>query len=114
LQQAQQLVDENRPFAAHEVLEEVWHSVDGPAREFWRGVVQVTVGLTHVQRGNIRGAIALLSRGADRVDAERRHAPPEVPVEELVRTTRALVARLAGGERIDPPVSIPLFRRPFG
>jgi hypothetical protein len=58
------LLDEGYPFQAHEVFEAAWKSVQGPEREFWRGLAQIAVGLTHARRGNARGALALLRRGA--------------------------------------------------
>jgi predicted metal-dependent hydrolase len=61
---AQRLLDEGRPFEAHEVLEGVWKSTsDEPM--LWRGLAQLAVGVTHRDRGNLRGATALLSRGAE-------------------------------------------------
>jgi hypothetical protein len=63
------LLGEDRPFHAHEVFEAAWKSVPGPERELWRGLAQVAVGLTHARRGNARGAVALLRRGADQVAA---------------------------------------------
>jgi predicted metal-dependent hydrolase len=61
------LLASGRPFHAHEVFEAAWKSVPDPERELWRGLAQIAVGLTHAGRGNSRGAVALLSRGADRV-----------------------------------------------
>ena len=61
---AQQLIDGGRPFRAHEVLEASWKAAPAAERELWRGLAQVAVGLTHAQRGNARGAVALLRRGA--------------------------------------------------
>jgi hypothetical protein len=52
---AQHLLDSGRPFHAHEVLEASWKQAPQPERELWRGLAQVAVGLTHVQRGNARG-----------------------------------------------------------
>ncbi|HEX9042600.1 MAG TPA: DUF309 domain-containing protein [Trebonia sp.] len=63
------LLAEGRPFHAHEVFEAAWKSVPGPERELWRGLAQVAVGLTHAKRGNARGAVALLRRGAGHVAA---------------------------------------------
>jgi hypothetical protein len=72
---ADELLRAGRPFHAHEVLEASWKS--GPARErdLWQGLAQVAVGLTHARRGNARGAVALLSRGAQRVRAYQAAAP---------------------------------------
>ena len=64
---AQQLLDSGRPFQAHEVLEATWKSAPGAERDLWQGLAQIAVGLTHAQRGNPRGAAALLRRGAGRV-----------------------------------------------
>ena len=72
---AQRLLDEGRPFHAHEVLEASWKQAPAAERELWRGLAQVAVGLTHVQRGNGRGAVALLRRGAVRVSGYAA-APP--------------------------------------
>jgi len=58
-----------RPFDAHEVFEDAWKSATGTDRDLWRGLAQVAVGLTHARRGNSRGAVALLTRGADRLRA---------------------------------------------
>jgi predicted metal-dependent hydrolase len=58
------LLAQDRPFHAHEVFEAAWKSSSGPDRELWRGLAQIAVGLTHARRGNARGAVALLRRGA--------------------------------------------------
>jgi hypothetical protein len=58
------LLDEGRPFAAHEVFEARWK--DGPAaeRHLWQGLAQLCVGITHARRGNHVGAATLVERGA--------------------------------------------------
>jgi uncharacterized protein len=58
------LLAEGRPFHAHEVFEAAWKSAPDQDREFWRGLAQIAVGLTHARRGNARGAVTLLRRGA--------------------------------------------------
>jgi hypothetical protein len=64
---AQRLIDTGRPFGAHEVLEASWKSAPPDERDLWQGLAQIAVGLTHAQRGNARGAAALLRRGAGRL-----------------------------------------------
>ena len=63
---AQQLLDDDRPFFAHEVLEAVWKATG--RQERWQGLAQLCVGLTHLQRGNPEGAVTLLRRGAGHLD----------------------------------------------
>jgi len=64
---ADRLLRDGRPFHAHEVLEAAWKSGPAGERDLWQGLAQIAVGLTHARRGNARGAVALLSRGAERV-----------------------------------------------
>jgi hypothetical protein len=64
---ADRLLRDGRPFHAHEVLEAAWKSGPAGERDLWQGLAQIAVGLTHARRGNARGAVALLSRGTQRV-----------------------------------------------
>lgn len=61
---ARALLDEGRPFSAHEVLEARWK--DGPEgeRPLWQGLAQLCVGITHLARGNTAGGLRLLDRGS--------------------------------------------------
>ncbi len=63
--EAQRLLDAGLPFQAHEVLEGAWKAAPEVERACWRAMAQLAVGLTHAQRGNARGAVALLDRAAD-------------------------------------------------
>jgi uncharacterized protein len=88
---AQRLIDAGRPFHAHEVLEAVWKTAPASQRAVWKGLAQVAVGLTHARRGNSRGAISLLRRGADAVDP----AADGLPARLDLRVTRLTARRLA-------------------
>ena len=55
-------------FGCHEMLERVWRATEGSLREFYRGLIQVVVGLYHAQRGNRVGARAVLARGLARME----------------------------------------------
>ncbi|HEX3963273.1 MAG TPA: DUF309 domain-containing protein [Trebonia sp.] len=59
------LLLDGRPFQAHEVFEDAWKAAPVADRALWRGLAQIAVGLTHARRGNPRGAVTLLRRGAD-------------------------------------------------
>jgi uncharacterized protein len=73
---ADELLRAGRPFHAHEVLEASWKCGPGRERDLWQGLAQVAVGLTHAHRGNARGAVTLLRRGAQRVRAYQGQAEP--------------------------------------
>jgi uncharacterized protein len=95
LAEAQRLIDADRPFHAHEVLEAVWKSAPEAERDLWQGLAQLAVGFTHVRRGNARGARALLRRAADRIapyGEEHR-----IDVAGLASGARALADRIESG-----------------
>ncbi|MDQ3904375.1 MAG: DUF309 domain-containing protein [Actinomycetota bacterium] len=90
VRRAQRLIDEGCPFHAHEVFEGVWKATSGAHRELWRGLAQLAVGLTHLQRGNAKGAVALLRRAADRLDPYSAEAPHRLDIAGLASHARRL------------------------
>lgn len=88
---AQRLLDEGRAFSAHEVMEAVWKACPADERDHWRGLAQLCVGVTHLQRGNVEGAVALLRRGAGNLGEG-----------ELARWALAEADRIAAGDRALP------------
>lgn len=73
---ARALLDEGRPFGAHEALEVRWKSCPDAERELWQGLAQLCVGLTHQARGNAVGASRLVERAAARLEAYGQTASP--------------------------------------
>jgi uncharacterized protein len=94
LAEAQRLIDAGRPFHAHEVLEARWKATSGAERDFWRGLAQLAVGLTHAQRGNERGAVSLLRRGADRIRPYGASLPHGVNAAAAVKGMEDLAFRI--------------------
>ena len=73
---ARALVEEGRPFSAHEVLEARWKAGPEQERDLWQGLAQLCVGLTHALRGNPVGARRLLDRGIGRLEQYGATAGP--------------------------------------
>jgi uncharacterized protein len=92
--EAQRLLDAGLPFPAHDVLEAAWKAAPDGERELWRGLAQLAVGLTHAQRGNARGAAALLDRAADRIGAWAAPAPAGLDIGGLQQHAHALARRI--------------------
>ncbi|MGW5237433.1 DUF309 domain-containing protein [Monashia sp. NPDC004114] len=67
LRAARELVDNGRPFAAHEVLEARWKAGPAEERDLWQGLAQLCVAITHAARGNRVGADRLFERAAVRL-----------------------------------------------
>jgi hypothetical protein len=99
---ADELLRAGRPFHAHEVLEASWKSGPAHERDLWQGLAQVAVGLTHAHRGNARGAVALMTRGAERVRVYQAHAgsssdrdlPYGIDLGAFLAASDVLVARI--------------------
>lgn len=94
LGEAQRLLDEGRPFHAHEVLEATWKASPDAERDLWQGLAQLAVGLTHTLRGNNVGAAVLLRRGADRISGYAETPPHGIDVTGLLDWARALAGQL--------------------
>ncbi|MBF6173386.1 DUF309 domain-containing protein [Nocardia blacklockiae] len=99
LDYAQRLLDDGLAFNAHEVLEAAWKNGPFAERMLWQGLAQFAVGLTHIQRGNPKGARTLLERAAGRLDAFGP-APYRIDSAGLVAHAESLLADLAAGRAI--------------
>jgi uncharacterized protein len=113
LRLAQHLIDSGRPFHAHEVLEGVWKTAPEAERGLWKGLAQLAVGLTHVRRGNARGAVALLRRGAEAVGQFAGRTTVAIDATSIRRAALALADRVeqAGTDAV-PALELTLKLRP--
>jgi hypothetical protein len=111
---AQQLLDDGRPFHAHEVLEDAWKAAPAGERMLWRGLAQLAVGITHARRGNARGAVTLLRRGAGAVSGYGSDCPHEVDAAGLAAAARGAADLIeSGGLAAVPAAGLALrLRRP--
>jgi hypothetical protein len=101
LAQAQRLIDDGRPFTAHEVLEAVWKATTGPERELWRALAQLAVAITHGLRGNDAGAATLRERAAEHLEPYAGTRPHGIDVDALIGWAQRPTGpppRLLGGD----------------
>jgi uncharacterized protein len=98
LRRAHALLDEGRPFAAHEVLEARWKECPAEERALWQGLAQLCVALTHHARGNLTGADRLLQRGTGQLEQYAAGDGPTygLDVAEVIRCAAERVADSAG------------------
>ncbi|AYF79458.1 DUF309 domain-containing protein [Nocardia yunnanensis] len=97
LDYAQRLIDDGLAFNAHEVLEAAWKNGPFAEKSLWQGLAQFAVGLTHIQRGNSKGARTLLTRAAQRLTAYGP-APYDIDTAGLVACADALLTALDQGK----------------
>jgi uncharacterized protein len=104
LAMAQDLINADRPFHAHEVLEAAWKAAPAAERDLWQGLAQMAVGLTHALRGNAHGAASLLRRGADRLAGYPASGPHGIDVGGLRLSCAELAAHIeqSGTGALDP------------
>ncbi|OQO91019.1 hypothetical protein B1813_16110 [Saccharomonospora piscinae] len=106
LREAQRLLDEGKPFHAHEVFEDAWKSGPDEERELWRGLAQLAVGLTHAARGNRNGAASLLHRGAENLTPFADRPPHGIAVPALCEWATTLAESVPRHERPPDPAAL--------
>jgi predicted metal-dependent hydrolase len=55
-------------FECHETLEDLWHGICGPSRDFYQGLIQIAVGFYHLGNGNRTGGQSQLEKGLRRLE----------------------------------------------
>ncbi len=60
--------NEGRYFEAHEAWEDMWREQQDDRRLFVQGLVQAAVGLHHLSRRNLTGALAQLRKSIEKLD----------------------------------------------
>ena len=99
---AQDLLDRGLAFNAHEVLEAAWKNGPDDERTLWQSLAQLMVGITHVQRGNVKGAITVLRRASAGLAQGGKPAPYAIDVAGLVDNADGLIDDLAANAVITP------------
>ncbi|MFH9011438.1 DUF309 domain-containing protein [Streptomyces sp. NPDC017943] len=115
VREAQRLLDEGKPFHAHEVFEDAWKAGPEEERELWRGLAQLAVGLTHAARGNLTGGARLLRRGAGAagawVSGSGQRRPHGIDVGAVAAWARELAAEVEReGRSVDAAARAPRLR----
>jgi uncharacterized protein len=98
---AQDLLDRGLAFNAHEVLEAAWKNGPVDEKTLWQALAQLAVGITHVQRGNVTGAVTVLRRASAGLALDDK-APYAIDVAGLVDYADVLIDDLAANAEITP------------
>ena len=99
---AQELLDRGLAFNAHEVLEAAWKNGPDDEKALWQALAQLAVGVTHVQRGNVKGAITVLRRASAGLARYDKPEPYAIDVAGLVGYADMLIDDLAAHTAITP------------
>jgi hypothetical protein len=99
---AQDLLDRGLAFNAHEVLDAAWKNGPVDEKTLWQALAQLAVGITHVQRGNVKGAITVLRRASAGLAQNDNPAPHAIDVAGLVDYADVLIDDLAANAAIAP------------
>ena len=99
---AQDLLNRGLAFNAHEVLETAWKTSPDDERALWQSLAQLAVGITHVQRGNVKGALTVLHRASAHLAQHDRPAPYAIDAAGLNDHVDALIEDLQTGAEVSP------------
>ena len=106
------LFNQGHFFETHEVWEEVWKAAAAEERDFYQGMVHLTVALYQARRANWRAAHSQLRRAAKRLARfEARHR--NLDLRRLRMAVTEAVALLEAGSPAGSPTGsgAPLFPR---
>ena len=87
------LFNNRKWYEAHDVFEEIWHSVDGDERQIIQGILQVSVSQFHLSKGNLNGATILLGEGLGRIKS-RTKINLGIDLESFCRCLEILLKKL--------------------
>ena len=76
-------------FECHDTIEDLWSGLRGPSRDFFQGLIQVSVAFYHLGNGNLAGADSMMRRALKRFE---RYPGPVF----RVRPGRAAATRSSG------------------
>lgn len=99
------LFGEGQFLAAHEVLDDLWEETQGPEADFYKGLIQASVGLHHLGEGNAEGA-RKLERGTRRLLAPFLPHHRGLDLARFLDDLRDTVRAVPGAQlRLGPPDS---------
>jgi predicted metal-dependent hydrolase len=55
-------------FECHDTIEDLWAGLRGPSRDFFQGLIQVSVAFYHLGNGNLAGAESMARRALKRFE----------------------------------------------
>ena len=82
------------------MLEAAWKNGPDDEKTLWQALAQLMVGITHVQRGNVKGAITVLRRASAGLAHDDESAPYGIDVTGLVEYADVLIDDLAANVEI--------------
>jgi uncharacterized protein len=86
-------------YVCHDVLEELW--LEEGREPFYQGLLQVAVGLYHLQNDNRNGALKLLTSALEKLSLYPEKEWMGINLDRLKRDVKKVIAFLNGNARLD-------------
>jgi predicted metal-dependent hydrolase len=82
-------------FECHDTIEDLWSGLRGPSRDFFQGLIQVSVAFYHLGNGNLAGAESMTRRALKRFERypDRYFGFDLAAQREALRLLRERIAR---------------------
>lgn len=80
-------------FEAHDFFEDLWFESKRDEKDFYQGMVQISVGSYHLICGNTKGAKSQFLKGSDKL---RRYFPSylNINLEKLIKDVEVLIKQI--------------------
>lgn len=95
-----ELINHGEFFEAHEILEAAWRAETREVRHLLQGLVQVSVMLYHLERGNQRGAFKLAKRALANLQPFK-DLPSRLDIPRLIEDILFMESRLQATNNSD-------------
>ena len=99
-------------YESHEHFEEIWQYERGPARDAYKGLIQIAAAFVHLSRRKYPGAERLLRTALGYLEPYRSEGALGFDIEQVCSETDVVYMRLLGGGA-DGVVRLDLSDRPY-
>ena len=86
-------------FSAHDFFEDIWMDADRHEKEFFQGLVQISVGCYHLICGNHKGAKSQLTKGMNKL-VKYEPAYYKVNLKSLNKKVKVLINNINSNSNI--------------
>lgn len=91
-------------FECHDTLEDVWRGIRGPSRNFFQGLIQISVAFYHLRNGNLVGGRSQLEKALENL-SNYGDSYAGMDLALLRREVQSWLEKIRGGQELRCNVS---------
>ena len=88
-----QLFNDGSYFEAHDHFEDMWMEAENSEKDFYQGLVQISVGSYHLICGNYTGALSQYRKGVEKLE-KYRDSKRNINLEKLLLEIKSFIEKI--------------------